>query len=399
MVQTSDVIVIGLGGVGSAACYHLTQRGLRVTGLEQFEAVHHRGASHGETRGVWQAYFMGPAYVRLLARAYELWDRLAVECGETFLHRTGGICIGPEDGQLVPAARQSANSCGLVHEYLSAETIRERFPNLAPSKGEVGIYDPSCGYVRPERVVRTHIDGALSRGADLRFAEPVIQCETGGSSVRVHTARGTYEAEKLVVSTGAWLNRLLPWVKIPVQVLRKVMMWFEPIQDRESFAVGAHPYWIWEADGQIGYGHPAVDGLAGGLKAGIHSAGTPTDPDQLDRLVREDDVREVREFVKDRVPKLAGEYLRGAVCMYDNTPDMGFVVGPAPEDPRILLAAGTSGHAFKFVPLLGEIVSDLVLTGRTESDISIFAPERFLPSSVRTAPAQDSQENVGLFAR
>ena len=141
MAYTSDVIVVGLGGLGSAACHHLATRGLRVVGVDQFQPAHARGASHGETRGVWQAYFMGPGYVPFLQRAYELWDHLAELRGEPFFHRTGGICLGPADGELVPAALASAKTCGLPHEYLDAAEVRRRFPTFTPAEDDVAVFD------------------------------------------------------------------------------------------------------------------------------------------------------------------------------------------------------------------------------------------------------------------
>jgi sarcosine oxidase len=377
VAHTSDVIVIGLGGLGSAACHHLATRGLRVVGLEQFQAVHDRGASHGETRGVWQAYFMGPGYVPFLQRAYELWDQLAELRGEPFFHRTGGICVGPAGGKLVPAALASAKACGLAHEHLDAAEVRRRFPTFTPADGEAAVFDPSSGYVRPEQVVRAQLDLATEAGAALRFEEPVVECDASASGVRVRTAVETYEADQLVVAAGAWMPRLLPGLKLPIQVLRKVMLWFDPVGGVEDFLPGRQPYWIWESDGAIGYGHPAVDGRLGGVKAGIHSGGDPAHPDDIDRLVHGEEVEVVRAFLRERIPQLAGRYLRSRVCMYDNTPDLGFILGRAPHSERIVLAGGTSGHAFKFVPAIGEAIADLVVAGQARQDISLFAPGRF----------------------
>ncbi|MCG8417676.1 MAG: N-methyl-L-tryptophan oxidase [Proteobacteria bacterium] len=377
MAYTSDVIVVGLGGLGSAACHHLATRGLRVVGVDQFQPAHARGASHGETRGVWQAYFMGPGYVPFLQRAYELWDHLAELRGEPFFHRTGGICLGPADGELVPAALASAKTCGLPHEYLDAAEVRRRFPTFTPAEDDVAVFDASSGYVRPELVIQAHIDLADKAGAILRFGEAVVECATTSSGVRVRTAAETYEADKLVVAAGAWIPKLFPQLTLPIQVLRKVMLWFDPIKGPEDFLPGRQPYWIWEGDGAIGYGHPAVDGVNGGVKAGIHSGGDPANPDELDRFVRAEEVDVVRAFLRDRIPQLAGRYLRSGVCMYDNTPDLAFVLGLAPSSERIVLAGGTSGHAFKFVPAIGEAIAELVIEGKATQDISLFAPDRF----------------------
>jgi len=373
---TSDVLVVGLGGVGSAACHHLTARGFSVVGLEQFTPAHDRGASHGETRGVWQTYFMGPAYVPFMQRAYTLWDQLGELRHETFFHRTGGICVGPADGKLVPAALASAKACNLPYEYLNAPEIKRRFSNFTPAENDVAIFDPASGYVRPEQVVQAQLDLATKSGAVLRFGETVLEVKVMASGVQVRTASETFNAGKLVLSAGSWIPKLLPELELSIQVLRKVMMWFDPVSNPESFLPGPHPYWIWETAEMIGYGHPAVDGLTGGVKAGIHSGGEPTTPDDIDRLVRADDIEVVRNFLSSRIPNLAGRYLRSRVCMYDNTPDMHFILGLSPTSDRVVIAGGTSGHAFKFVPAIGEAITDLVSTGRARQNISLFSPAR-----------------------
>jgi sarcosine oxidase len=373
----AQVIVVGLGGLGSAAARELAERGVRTLGIEQFGPAHTRGASHGESRGVWQAYFMGPGYVPLLRRAYELWDQLADVCGERFFHQTGGICVGPRDGTLVPAARASAEQTGLTHEYLTGDQIREYAPNFTPGPDDAAVWDPSSGYVRPERVVAAQLELAQRAGADLRYGELVLGVEPRSGGVVVTTTRQTYEAEHVVVSSGAWAPRLLPELRGQVEVVRKVMVWLDPLADIGRFTADRQPYWIWEgADGVIGYGHPAVDGPFGGVKVGIHSGGDPTDPDALDLLVRTEEVEAVRAFLADRVPELSGRYLRSAVCMYDNTPDRGFVIGRSTRSDRVTVAAGTSGHAFKFVPAIGEALAELATSGTSKQDLSLFDPRR-----------------------
>lgn len=377
MTETADVLIVGLGGLGSAAAYHLAARGSRVIGIDRFGPAHARGASHGESRGVWKAYFMGAGYVPLLDRAYDLWDELGEIHGETLLHRTGGICVGPADGALVPAALASAREAGLEIECLESDEIRSRFPEFTPGPGDVAVWDPSSGYVRPEQVVTAHLDLARKHGADLRFDEKVLDLSDTGSGVRVRTETGVYEADRLVVAAGAWAPQLLPELQPHTKVLRKVMLWFDPISRAEDFYPGRQPYWIWEGEnGTVGYGHPAVDGPSGGVKAGIHSGGEPADPDSLDRHVSTQDVEVVREFLAKRIPALPGRYLRSRVCMYDNSPDLGFIIGPSAQSDRITVAAGSSGHAFKFVPALGEVIAQLATEGASTHDISLFDPRR-----------------------
>jgi sarcosine oxidase len=385
MVQRSDVIVAGLGGLGSSAAYQLARAGLKVTGLERFHRVHARGASHGESRGVWQAYFMGPSYVPYVQRAVAMWEELSAELGQTFFHRTGGICLGSPEATLVPAALASAQSCGLTHEYLSADDVRRRFPVFTPTDDEVAIYDPSAGYVRPEVVVGANLQLAERAGAQLHFEEQILDVTFLADGVRVRTAQDTYEADRIVLSAGCWTNDLIPELQLPITVLRKTMAWFDPTEAPENYLPGRMPYWIWERAGAVGYGHPAVDGSTGGVKAGIHSGGEPTHPDEIDGLVRADELEVLRDFLRDALPSLPGRLLRSRVCMYDNTPDMGFVIGQVPGNERAIIAAGTSGHAFKFVPAIGESITELVLGKTPTQDLSRFAPDRFASTGL---PAQ-----------
>lgn len=378
MESSYDVVVVGLGGVGSATCRSLAAAGQRVLGVERFGRVHDLGASHGESRGVWQAYFMGPRYVPLLRRAYTLWGELEQEAGERMFHRTGGLCLGPIDGELVPAARASADECGLEYEYLSAEEVHARHPQFTPSPDCAAIYDPGSGFVQPEQTVRVQLDLAEKHGAELRFHERVLEISESPSGATVRTDKGTYHAGRVVVSAGCWAPALLPELAMPVQVLRKVMLWFEPEGGAEPFLPGRLPYWIWEGDGMVGYGHPGAAGANGGIKAGVHSGGTPDDPDGVDRFVRREEIAEIQDFLRDRIPALGrGRYRRSAVCLYDNTPDLAFVIGTASEHGRLLVAAGTSGHAFKFLPAIGEAVTELATEGRARYDLSLFDPRRF----------------------
>ncbi|MCG0283824.1 N-methyl-L-tryptophan oxidase [Streptomyces sp. PSAA01] len=377
MSERYDVVVVGLGGLGSAACHSLAASGLSVVGLERFGPVHDLGASHGESRGVWQAYFMGPEYVPYLRRAYTLWSELEAVSGERLFHRTGGLCVGPAKGTLVPAARRSAEQCGLEHEYLSAEDVRARFPHFTPDEECAAVYDPGSGFVQPEQTVRVQLDLARKHSAELRFGERVHEVTETAGGVRVRTDRGTYEAGHAVLTAGCWTPELLPALGVPVQVLRKVMLWFEPEGGAQEFQPGRFPYWIWEGDGMVGYGHPAANGLHGGVKAGVHSGGTPADPDQVDRFVRPEEIEEIQRFLRGRIPALGrGRYRRSAVCLYDNTPDQAFIIGPVSDHGRIVTASGTSGHAFKFVPAIGESLRELVTQGAASQDLSLFSPER-----------------------
>ena len=382
--MTSDVIVAGLGGMGSAAAYHLAGRGKRVLGLERFSPAHDRGSSHGRSRIIRQAYFEGAEYVPLLLRAYELWERLERETGQELMTLTGGLMIGREEGELVSGSVFSADEHGLPYELLDAREIRRRFPAYAPSPQTVALYEKNAGFVRPEESVRAHLDRAASLGADLRFEEPVLSWEATGSGVRVETPIDSYEAERLVISPGAWAPRLLADLGLPLEVTRQVMFWFEPVDGLDLFLPERFPIFIWEPDdGNMFYGFPAQDDDSGVKTAFFRAGGVPTDPETIDREVREEEVGFLRGYLAEHVPDLAGRCLGAKACMYTNTPDEHFVISPHPEHPQVAVACGFSGHGYKFCGVVGEILADLATEGSTRHPIDLFSPARLQGADAR----------------
>ena len=241
-----DAIVAGLGGMGSAAAYQLARRGKRVLGLERFSPAHDKGSSHGRSRIIRQAYFEDPAYVPLLLRAYELWEQLEGETGQELMTLTGGLMIGRREDELVSGSVESAEEYGLPYEMLDAGEIKDRFPPFSPDPETVALYEERAGFVRPEEAVKAHLDRAEALGADLRFEEPVLLWEASEGQVRVETPEGSYEAERLVISPGAWAPQLLADLGLPLEVERQVMYWFEPRGGLEPFLPDRFPIFIWE---------------------------------------------------------------------------------------------------------------------------------------------------------
>ncbi|WP_320775312.1 N-methyl-L-tryptophan oxidase [Streptomyces sp. CRN 30] len=384
MSPTYDVIVIGLGGMGSAAAHHLSARGARVLGLEKFGPVHQRGSSHGGSRITRQSYFEDPAYVPLLLRAYELYEELERATGREIAVLCGGVMVGrPESGPVAGSLR-SAREWDLPHELLDAAEIRRRFPTLTPGDDEVALFERKAGLLRPENTVAAHLQLATRRGADLHFEEPMTRWEPYRDGVRVHTAENTYTAGRLVICPGAWAPRLLSDIGVDVTVERQVMYWFRPGGGVGPFLPERHPIYIWEdAAGTQVYGFPAIDGPDGGAKvAFFRKESVPTTPETIDRTVREEEVRAMADQVARLVPDLPGSFLKAATCMYSTTPDEHFVIAPHPAHPEsVTVACGFSGHGFKFVPVVGEILADLTLTGSTAHPIGLFDPARFTAAS------------------
>ncbi|MGE2714824.1 N-methyl-L-tryptophan oxidase [Mycolicibacterium litorale] len=372
-----DVIVIGLGGMGSAAAYHLAARGQRVLGLEKFGPAHDKGSSHGGSRIIRQSYFEDPAYVPLLLRAYELWEQLATDSAREVYRMTGGLFIGPPDCLTVAGSLLASRQWELPHEVLDAHEIRTRYPNFTPRDGDIALYEAKAGFARPELTVQAHLDLAQKAGATLRFGEEVVEWAETGDGVRVTTAAGTYTAGQLVICPGAWAPQLLAEFGIPITVERQVLYWLDPVGGIDPFV--DHPIFIAENERaeQI-YGFPAIDGPAGGVKVAFFRKGVVCTPDTIDRVVHEQEIREIRDEVSRLLPALDGPCVHSATCMYSNTPDQHFVIARHPDSVNVTVACGFSGHGFKFVPVVGEILADLATTGATAHPIDLFDPRRLV---------------------
>ena len=380
--MTYDAIVAGLGGMGSAAAYHLAGRGKRVLGLERHTPAHDRGSSHGESRIIRQAYFEGQAYVPLLLRACELWERLEEETGEQLMTLGGGLMIGPPDGALVSGSVASADEHGLPYELLEAPELKRRYPIFEPGPEVVALYEERAGFIRPEAGVKAHLHGAAALGAELRFEERITSWEASPSGVRVETERGSYEAERLVVSAGAWAGELLGELGLPLEVTRQILFWFRPEGGVEPYAPERVPIWIYEPeDGNMFYSFPAVDGESSVKAAFFRADGKPADPETIDRKVHDEEVDFIRGYLARHVPSMNGELVDAKTCMYTNTPDEHFVICTHPEHPQVAVAAGFSGHGYKFCSVVGEILADLATEGRTDQPVDLFSPARFADAS------------------
>lgn len=375
--MTYDVIVIGLGGMGSAAAYHLAARGQRVLGLEKFTPAHDKGSSHGGSRIIRQSYFEDPAYVPLLLRAYELWDELARDSGRDVYRMTGGLFIGPPDCLTVAGSLRASRQWDLPHDLLDEDEIRQRFPNFTPQPGDVALFEAKAGFARPELTVQAHLGLAEKAGATLRFGEEVIEWSETARGVTVRTAAGTYTAGQVVICPGAWAPQLLADFGIPITVERQVLYWLDPVGGVEPFV--DHPIFIDEdASGMQIYGFPAIDGPHGGVKVAFFRKGIECTPDTIDRTVHDREICEMRDRAAQLLPALDGPCIHSATCMYSNTPDQHFVIARHPDTENVTVACGFSGHGFKFVPVVGEILADLATTGATTHPISLFDPRRLV---------------------
>lgn len=377
MAQKADVIILGLGAMGSAAAYHLARRGAQVIGLEQYTPAHDRGSSHGRSRIIREAYFEHPNYVPLIQRAYEQWRALQEESGTRLLVMTGGLMIGPEDGVLVQGALASARTHHLPYELITADEVQRRFPPFRLRPGTVAVQEPNAGVLFPEACVRAHLDGAARARAALHFDEPVVRWTADGGRVEVVTAARTFAASRLVVTAGPWAPQILGTLGLPLAVERNVMYWFAPLRTPAAFGPERFPIYICEyRKDAFFYGFPAV--LGDGIKVAHHHSGVFCTPETIRREVAPDEVAQMRGLLAGHLPDANGSLLQTATCMYTNTPDGHFIIDRHPQWSHVTLACGFSGHGFKFASVVGEVLADLAVDGWTRHPIDLFRLARFV---------------------
>jgi monomeric sarcosine oxidase len=378
-----DVIVLGAGGVGSAALHHLARRGARALGIERFAPPHDRGSSHGQTRIIRQAYFEHPDYVPLLRRAYELWRDLEEQAGRKLYFATGLLEVGPPGGAVIPGVLESARRHKLDVETLSSDESQRRFPGFHVPPGCEAVFERDAGYLLVEACVRTHVEAAVRLGADLRTDEVVTRWSIENGAVVVETDRGRYTAAQLILTPGPWAMELLADLGVPLRVVRKHLHWFA------NDDVGLHadrgcPAFFYETPQGYYYGFPQIDDR--GVKAAQHSGGDPVaDPLAVDRALDPVELARVQTFLAEHLPGASSQPTGHAVCMYTMTPDEHFLVGLHPRHSEVALVAGLSGHGFKFTPVLGEILAELVLEGNSRQPIGFLSPTRFSEAGSATS--------------
>jgi sarcosine oxidase len=365
-----DVAIVGLGAMGSAAALELARRGADVIGFDRFTPPHTWGSSHGDSRIIREAYFEDPVYVPMVQRAFERWRELERAAGVALLQQTGGLMIGEPGSALVEGALRSAREHGLQHEVLAADAIRARYPVLNPEPGMVGVWEQRAGVLAPEGCVRAQLQQAQRHGATLRFDEPVDRWAAEEGGVSVFTAHGRYRARQLVISAGAWVASLLPGTRLPFRVERQALHWFEPAANGEAFMPQRCPIHLWQFDGErFFYGFP---NMGSGVKLAFHHRGEITTADGVRRDVAPAEVDDVRRALRRFVPAADGRLLASTVCLYTNTPDEHFWIDRHPAHDNVLVASPCSGHGFKFAPVVGEILADLVERRPARFDLGAF---------------------------
>jgi sarcosine oxidase len=376
MAEKYDVIVAGVGGMGASACYHLAKRGKRVLGLERFGIPHHMGSSHGVNRIIRLAYYEDPGYVPLLRRAFELWRELQDDFGEQVLYVTGSIDTGPEGEFVFRESKRSCDLHDLPHEVLSARELMGRFQAFQVPQDFRAVFQPDGGFILSERAIVAHVMGAMERGAVIRGHEPMLSWTTTPSGVIVETAKGRYEAEQLIVSTGAWIGDHVPVLNGISVPERQVLGWFQPAHPKR-FSLDALPVFNLQAGARERYYGFPIFGIPGFKFGRYHHREEQIQPDDWDREPNQADEDVLREGVRHFFPDADGPVLSMASCIFTNTPDEHFIIDRLEPGSPVIVASPCSGHGYKFASVIGEILADLATNDRTDHTIDLFRLDRF----------------------
>lgn len=357
--------------------YNLAARGLEVLNLERFGVNNEFGSSYGRTRIIRLAYYEDPSYVPLLRRAFSSWKEIERKSGKNLLQMTGGLMIGSPDEELVTGVLRSAKAYDIPHRVLSSAEAQDRFEGFTLDEEFEAVYEEGAGILFAEDCVRAFVGLASETGCEFRFSDRVNSWRIGREGIEVDTATGTHAAARLILCAGAWNGQLLNGL-LPLQCERQVPFWFSS-RGQDCFAPPKMPVFIMQEKRNVFfYGVPEV---GHGVKVARTHGGEVGDPDKLSREVTEKDLAPVREFVSRRLRKLDGPPIASTACLYTNTPDSNFAIGPHPKDARITLLSACSGHGFKFASVLGEVVADLATDRKPEFDLSFLSLDRFFNRS------------------
>lgn len=369
-----DVIVLGVGSMGSSACYHLAKAGVKVLGLEQSTIVHQQGSHHGQSRIIRKAYFEHPDYVPLLKRSYQLWKELSEVSGEMLYTQTGLLYAGRPDGGLMKGIHDSAERHHISIQSGSPRKLGSAYPVLnLPDHFEI-ILEREAGFLSPEKCIRAYASQAEKRGATIKTNEKVLGWKTSGTGIEVSTAHGIYHAEKLVITGGPWSSQLLPGMDKHLKVTRQTVFWID-VKNPELFALNKFPCWLAEHEdtGEFFYGFPILPekiyGAPSGLKFAQHNPGQTVNPDAVNRNISDIEKESLRSIVEKFFPGQFSGIRHAHVCLYTYSPDEHFIIDALPDNPRVVYAAGFSGHGFKFSSVVGEVLTDLALKGKSEQPV------------------------------
>jgi sarcosine oxidase len=378
-MRSYDVVVVGLGAMGSAALYALAQRGHKVIGIDRFEPGHHLGSSYGESRIIRMAYYEDPVYVPLLRLAYGAWERLESHTGEHVLTTTGILEAGIEGSPLVEGSLRSARQHDIPHEVLVPEQVNGRFPAFSIPPDWHCVFQPDAGILQPDKAIDLFVESASELGASVALGSRVERVLPVGDRVEVYLDSGeTIKAGSAVLAVGPWIHDLVPELGNKMRLTRQPLMWFEPQpQARQLVRPSAMPVFFFQTPDDLIYGFP--DFLGSGVKIGSHlSCGELTTADEIRAEVSDEEKAHYQHIMRRLIPAAAGRVRQTHVCIYTRSSDEHFVLGLHPNASQIVLASPCSGHGFKFASIFGEILADLAITRATDKPIDFFRPSRLI---------------------
>ena len=361
--RTAKTVVLGAGAMGSAAAYHLARRGEPVVLVEQFALGHDRGSSHGAARITRHSY-ADPIYARLMLDAFGAWRDLEADAGQALYIRTGGVSISPESVDYVERVAASLASIGVPHRRMTGREWNRCSPVFGLKATDDVVFEPDAGLLSASRAVALEVELARERGGEIIEGSPVRRIDLDGEFPRLVFDDRVLEADRLIVTAGAWTGVLLPMLAVPLRPTRQQVLYFRP-HDPSPFTIGRFPAFIYKGEGEHDayYGMPECLGM--GVKAARHG-GPGVDPSLEDRTIEDDYVGEVRRFLGRTIPTLAGSPIdRTEVCLYTMTEDENFRVGLLPGRDDVIVASPCSGHGFKFSCLIGRVLADLAIDGST----------------------------------
>ncbi len=392
MPNTADVLVVGLGAVGSAALYQSARLGARAIGIDRFTPPHDRGSSHGDTRITREAIGEGRAFVPLVQRSNQIWEELEAATGRSLLTRNGGLVLaspsipGDHHGStsFIRDTIAAATESGIAHEILSTEELRHRYPQFRLRGDEIGYFEPGAGFLRPEACIETQLALAGQLGAKVATSETVVDCKAmPDDTIEVTTNARTYSAAMVIITAGPWIQKLLGDSYAQYfKIYRQVMYWFALARHVEQYTPERFPVFIWIAGNRprdMMYGFPAVDGPESGVKIAAEQYDTTVDPDAVPREVSDSEISAMyTEYIAPHFPDVSARCLRTATCLYTVTPDAKFIVDKFRDCQNIVFASACSGHGFKHSAALGEALALQALGRPSRIDLSGFGLKRFV---------------------
>jgi sarcosine oxidase len=372
--------------MGSTTCYHLARRGYKVLGLEQFNITHEYGSHAGQSRIIRKAYFENPDYVPLLKRAYENWKSFEEETGTQLFFKTGLLYFCLPDDVLIKGVKQSASLYNIEVNEISQAKTNKQFPQFKIPENFQTLFEPDAGFVTPEKTIRLYEQQAIKNGCTIHTNEKVIKWEKEGSGISVTTNKNIYYCKKLIITAGAWAGKIIPGLSQKIKITRQFIAWIKP-KNWDAYTFSKFPCWLMTDDKKSGcyYGFPILSKPTfegpDGLKIAHHYPAEETDPEKVNRQMAKDDEENLRSIFNKYFNDDFGSILSYKICLYANSPDEDFIIDKLPGyGNQVIVACGFSGHGFKFVPVIGEILADLATQGKTNLPIEFLSLKRFSAS-------------------